>query len=296
MEVLMQIIPSCAWISTPKDTRRQKERTQELWHDTQAAVLRETDPETAVSIIDNSSTLGSRWLRCLPLNPRLTINNEEFAAGLAARLLLPPQVCRNCKSPSPGPLHHNGCNLPSSMKIQRHEAVKHRLAESLEACGAAVTIEPAAISSNRRADITVEHAVVGGRIALDVTIAGLSPSQAFSEADSTPLFEGTTDNDPPRRSLAHQYIRRCLDARYRRKQQEARNVFFGATFQPFVLSAGGTLHPEALRYIRRVRDADFRLADQWYYEVSAALLKARALAYMRTYVHSGTPSPPTLRT
>ena len=292
---LLKILPEGAWITAPADTRRQKERTQELWHHTQDELLHDVPFDEACTILDSSSTVGSRWLRCLPLSPRLTFSDEEFAAGLATRLLLRPQVCRRCKIAKPGPTHHDGCHLSSALKIRRHDAVKYRLAEAFEACGAAVGIEPSATASSRRADITVESPIVGGRVAFDITVAGLFPSQASSQAAATTPTEGADRTEAPRRSLGNNFIRSKLEARAERKRYEARQVFFGAKFQPFVLSAGGTLHPEAHRYVKRLRNEDARLADQWYYEVSAALIKSRAAAYMRVYAHVGSRSPPSPR-
>ena len=116
----------------------------------------------------------------MPISPRLIFTDLEFAAGLAARLLLRPSVCRNCKASDPGPNHHDTCVMESKLKIRRYDAVNYHLAKLLEACGSAVIIEPSATKGKRKADVTAERPAPGGRVALDVPIIGLLPSQTPS--------------------------------------------------------------------------------------------------------------------
>ena len=292
---LLKILPDCAWLRQPVDTRSQKERLYETWRNTRETLLADLTPDERCSLLDTSSSLGSRWLRCLPISPRLTFADHEFAAGLAARLLLRPGVCRNCKKSDPGPNHHDTCAMDPKLKIRRHDAVKYRLAETLEACGSAVIIEPSATKGNRRADITAEGPAAGGRVAFDVSIVGLLPSQAQLRAESSNISEGQDQPTRDPRQHGTRVIRQLLDGSVARKRQEARTLFFGAKFQPFVLTTGGTLHPEALDYIKRIRHEDPRLADQWMYEVSAALMKYRAAAYLGAYLHDGPRSDPATR-
>ena len=99
-------------------------------------------------------------------------------------------------------------------------------------------------------------------------------------------------NTEERSRFCYQIIRGRLQGRVDRKHTEAKGIFFGGKFVPFVMSAGGTLHPTADDYLKRLRVADPNLVTQFIFEASAALAKSRNTAYLSAFIHRA-PAPDT---
>jgi hypothetical protein len=248
---------------------KQGVRLTKMYAKQQEAFLSTSSPSDCITLADNSSSLGRRWLTTIPYFPALRLSDPEVSAALHIRTLCPGQSpnCRHCALPNiPG--HDDLCSARPNWRLARHEVVKKSLMRHLSSIPqVAITPEPPVPDSNMRTDfrITGVASPLGVSSELDLTIVAPTSAQALASAPlSITSFHG-----------AQQQLQKHLQL----IANEKNTKYSGKTatpFLPLVISSGGTMGQDAKRAFelwKQVSPSPFPFLKT---HISLLLLRARA--------------------
>ena len=227
-------------------------------------------PDIGAAILEHGEELGRRFLRTIPFNRALTLNDRTMIAALCIRTFqvgrrgdpfrgptdrieVPRTRCLTCGERNVTALHGDTCTLrfnPGSQWCRWaavHDRMSHVLATHLKYTpGSTVSREDSASrdGNRQRTDINVTGGAApdGTRRAYDITLLSKRVNTGVStNHHSIPDETHTSSVDRARRLL-----QRRLELREQDKRNRYRHV---GCFVPLVLTISGTKHPLSLIHI-----------------------------------------------
>ena len=136
---------------------------------------------------------------------------------------------------------------------------------------------------DRRADLCVSVEVTDGKVCLNVhvvLVVGTAASQVV--AAFVPPFVNTTDDNVVQ--CKHREIPCSLNARDRRKKRQHAGQDYGGRLQTFLLTTGGTLHRDTIKFLTRLKQLTPRLHERLKYELSVHLARCQARCFYACFV------------
>jgi hypothetical protein len=242
-------------------------------------ILNALDDSRRLAMVENASSLGSAWLRMVPLHPQWTLTDREISSALQTRLLLPvsPSSCSSCNS-SDSFLHGEWCRAkPSGPRISRHNSIRDILAGRASEVGSKPTLEPTAdapgAAPGTRGDILVKGSAAPDGVSgvIDITFA----------ATAAPLYLNRinvvkrTPGEP-----AVEWTKRQLGYLLAFREKEKRLKYHNAFQDPFVamaFSTGGFPSSKSKQWLSRLQAAA-RRSESFFFDLSAVLVRSRAAA------------------
>ena len=276
---LSKLSPGTIFPSEADSPRSQKERMQEHWLATRLTILQELTQEQQRILIDNSSMVGGRWLRALPVTGPLTFSDADFAAGICHRLLLNPAFCRVCREGASSAGHGDSCPANISLLTYRHEAVKRCLGTCFRDMGADVTLEASAAEGNGRIDLLVSSTLLNGSLAIDVSVCAVTGAGADEAVGIIPRSDGV--GDACLLVKWRQVLQQILQKRYRSKRRTHAARRYAGIFTPLLITSGGTFHRESLQLLEKLRREAAPEYTRLLYELSGVLMTYRAKCFQR---------------
>ena len=256
----------------------QRDHVNSVWNELRDDLIASLDSQRRRIFVDNSSELGSKWLHAFPVDGVTTFSNVDFVASVADRLLIQPSRCHACRRTRLEPNHWLVCNAIGNYRLPRHEVTKAVLAQGFRGAGAEVTIEPGAASQHRRADVLISGDVADGRMALDVSIVAVNGTVAARVATSHNTNH-VPDSAQDLLAQTRRDLQRILTVRYEEKLRQSQGCSFGGIFRPWVASAGGTLHRNAVETLKRLRRVAVRDHQAMMLGISCTLAKFRGRCF-----------------
>lgn len=255
-------------LPTVYDPRRQRVQVKELWEKRKKDFYDRLSDFQSRTFVDNSSKIGSNFLRAFPCSAYSTFSSTEFTSALAYRLLQFGNVCRQCDS-TVDEGHTQGCEKAKGLRIGRHEFVKNILAQALKDGGNDVQKEVVAVNNSaRRTDIVASGISIGGSIAIDVTCCAINRTTSLGESHGEVGF---------RKSRLE--ISKILQARVSKKNKENLGLNYRGVFLPFVLTIGGTLNSEAWKLLEKFKKHHHREYFRLLLDISCVLAKNRGMLW-----------------
>lgn len=280
--LLEQLEPLLILPELEEKPQAQKHELKKMWENLRLEVVNNLEPRKRRIFIDNSSKIGTRWLHMLPVSKNLKLSDLDFAASVADRLLVQPDRCRGCdREVEIG--HAASCKTTSRFRVPRHEFLKSSIAKAYRGSGADVTLEPKAISHDRRADILVNGEVSGGSCVLDLSVVAIAGTAVARVAVAkTNSIVPTHGEDMIKRS--RQELQVILRTRHQLKLRRNADVDFEGTFHPWIISSGGTFEKSTEKLMKMLKKFSPREYDCLLFEISATLTKYRARTYEQCYL------------
>ena len=224
-----------------------------MWLKKRDSLLQELPKRDALRFIDSSSWLGTRWLHAIPFSYRTTIRDINFCGAIADKLLQTD-------------IHgsHGG------RAIFRHESIKKFLKEAYEQVGCKVAMEPQQEGGSSRGDLHVRGLFAEGKRVIDISIALTSGAAGRNPANS--------NISAPQNSVAvlNTTINKCAERRYMDKIRKYQGKTFGGTLMPFIITAGGTMHPLVEDFMEKLKRKNRKVHDELGWHISIALMIYRA--------------------
>jgi hypothetical protein len=224
----------------PRAVPSQRVRSKPIFKVLRDIILYSVKTNKRLQFIENSSKIGSAWLRYIPVDKFTRLEDWQVAAALRSRTLtrgkLSDEVCPNCFHKNYNS-HQERCVQHGHNRVGRHESIKYSLIGVLKRAGSTVKVEPERVVHGKayRPDFLVDglHAVDSDINYVDVTVVSVDPKE---EETWTGI----------KQSISNQ-----LDYRYTNKL----NKYSGKLeylLLPFVLSTGGVLHQASEDYIEHL--------------------------------------------
>ena len=231
-------------IPAPLTTKSQRDRCAEMFLEQREKMMEDLTVPERMTIVENASAVGRRWLSVIPTQPQACLNDFEMALALRHRTLSPPQTdrCRMCGHQQPDMFHAESCRHTQGDRQRRHEVVKYALGRALARTpGSSVIYEPIVIerapSQARYNDVRYSGSIECGLrpMEFDVKVLGLGTT---NHGLGRPLPPSTTGYIEQARQRAAEGLKKLAEHTARDLPE---NIVLvpGSTFHPFVLSAGG---------------------------------------------------------
>ena len=278
-ELLKRLEPNLVVPTHTTSARSQKDRLHTHWKQLQLSLLQRLPPESKRLFVDNSSTVGSRWLRALPTTQSMTLSDRDFAAGLCHRLLLFPETCRACHAEVLSAGHGEHCTANSGLWQYRHDSVKGTLEQCFREAGADVTTEERESSSHGRIDLTVSSQLLGGTKAFDLSVCAVT-GVAAEESVGTSVTPGEVDDGGLNK--CRRTLQLILHRRHLSKLRAHASRSYRGSLETFLVTTGGTFHSNTSKLLARLKRQANPNLSRLLYELSVALTRFRARAYQRS--------------
>ncbi len=236
-------------------------------------LLAKMDVRHRLTVVDNSSRVGSAWVSMLPLFPSLRLSDRQVTSAVRCRLLVsgPARPCPACTLPLDF-LHQECCQAGRQGSAQvRHDNACATFVRAARACLQRVTVEPATIATNPsqiRGDFRVQgpKATNGMSCTYDVSFISVSGVSAVRVASSCRLRPGESW-----RCLAERQITSIIKSREAAKDAKFKDKFTDL-FVPLVLTCGGTASERCQSFIKNVKNDEVKTV----YELAMVCLGARS--------------------
>lgn len=280
-QVLSGLIPTVA----PPPSLTTQRRRCEIMHEGQYEdLISGLHHAERMTVIENGSAWGRRWLSVIPSNYFLWMSDTEVAMALQSRTLVPPQIgaCQLCGRPNPAIDHAESCAGTQRYRVGRHEAVKYALARALRVIPETrVDVEPVVIHSDGLRGSVYNDVRFSGSMSanlppmeFDVKVTGV-----MTDAFDLPMSKQPTTNIAP---ATERHLHTCLAALAQRTIDNlppSAELAAGATFHPFVLSAGGVMEKGTMAVWKKIKDKlPVGTASLLRQQVSVGLMQRRAAA------------------
>lgn len=248
----------------------QKDRSEEL--------LQSLEDNKRISMVENTSPLGSAWVRMIPIYPTRVLSDRQISSALANRLLIqrePADQCNSCHQQAP--FHHGDvCEVRRVAPGQaRHNRFRDLLARDVRTAGSSAVIECAAdapdANQQLRGDVLVTGSAAPDGIAGVVDIAFTASSSLRNAGRAARITRH------PDESVAS-WTRRQITRMTAMREDDKRRKYAGAftlPFTPVVFSTGGFPGTKAKAWLKRLGvHARGKLASA--FDLSVAIVQARA--------------------
>jgi reverse transcriptase-like protein len=208
-----------------------------------------------LTLLENSSTLGSAWISMIPLYPTRRLDDRQIATSIATRLLLSSETADHCRSchQRAGFLHGDVCERRRhDPVIKRHNAVRDLLITACRSQGATVASEPQADAAGAnpllRGDLSIRGTAAPNSTAgvVDVTFTATGATRNRQAAERTQRREGESA-----RSWTKRQLKAIVERAEVAKTGKYRNAF-QLPFFAIVFTAGGTLSPATKVWFNRL--------------------------------------------
>lgn len=262
--------------------RTQKQLLKEHFDQIMVQLFEQLNEDERIQVMDNSSKHGTAWIHAIPTSPHLRLNSLEVAAAIDFRLLskgsnLPGQ-CRRCTAPM-SIIHPEVCQAIPLNTTSRHNAIIGAIASALKPTNW-TQAEPALNNQRnpRRADLRIGNAAAGAALHPTFGLIDLKVKCIF--ANDTLLARRNIQQveDISLNTLYHNKCIAALNVTYDETVTRYNNMQIHPRVIPIVISSGGTLHPQALKFFKEMFpniDQRRRLRAM----ISIILVRARAQGY-----------------
>lgn len=147
------------------------ERCEGMWKEKLAAIFTGLSDVEMKLIVENSSSLGRRWLSTIPYYQPLRLTDFEISTGINYRLLSPsPNTsCSWCGS-SNNLGHDEVCRTRPLRTVARHDSVVRVLYAALRTVDPTAEYEPHSFEGRRRNDLRMRGSSRLGHSQLDFDV------------------------------------------------------------------------------------------------------------------------------
>jgi hypothetical protein len=262
--------------------RTQKQRLSEHFDGIMANLLQQLSEDERLLLMDNSSKHGTAWIHAIPTGPHLRLTSLQTAAAINIRLLgrgfnLPGQ-CRGCTAPM-NIIHPELCRATPLDTTSRHNAIIGAIATALKSTNwtqaePALTNQP----NPRRADLRIGSAVVGAALhpaygQIDLKVKSVFARDTWIARQAIQQVDGLPTN-----TLYHNKCIAALNVTHLESVAHYQNIQAQSPVIPIVISSGGTLHPQALKFFKdMIPDTDQRRRLRT--AIAIILVRARAQVF-----------------
>jgi len=278
--ILTKIKPTLISPTLTEKAKSQKERVGEIWKTLSSEFIKEASPERRRAYAENCSVIGTRWLHALPIDAATTFNNATFEAAIADRLLFSPMRCRQCERIDNETRHGLNCKGNSRLWLPRHELMKKIIGSAFQEGGCEVRVEPGDAKTHKRADLLINGELTEGKAAYDVSVMSVTGTAAAAAVAKKQLII-VPDSTDDVMIKARKEIQLVLADRFTDKLRRNAGRDYGGIFKPFVFSAGGILHHQAMDEVKRMKIIVPKIYLSLMYQLSCSLAKFRARSFLR---------------
>ena len=208
----------------PRERQRipsQRARCNALFDARQARLLEQLPTDVAVAILEHGTEMGRRYLRTIPFQPDLTLEDRVVVGALRQRtfqlggtplrpvhsehtLYVPHGRCEQCGAHDVTAVHGDACRAVDHRQLIRlHDAVTHLLGRYLKAIpGTRVTQEAVLPVGERRLDLCARGAAAPDGTAAGYDVTVVSGRRGPREVSVTHSDNPSTLSSAARRVLA----------------------------------------------------------------------------------------------
>jgi hypothetical protein len=256
----------------PPDTT-QRIRSSRVHDLNSECLLTLLSPRERLTVVDNSSKLGSAWLGMLPLFTSRILSDRQITSAVRCRLLVsgPARPCPACTLPLDF-LHQECCQSGRQSTAQRrHDTVCASFVRAGKANLQRMSVEPASspgTGPHTRADFRIQGPKASNGISCtyDVSFISLTGSNAEKVAQSCRKRPKETW-----RAFTSRQIDAVIKSRVASKEAKFGSMF-ADLFVPLVFTCGGSTSEHGRTLIKNLRGGEIQLP----FDVSIACLAARA--------------------
>lgn len=269
---LSTLVPS---IDPPTTINSQRSRCRTMHDDHHLSLLGRLASDQCLTVVENSSAFGRRWLSTIPSAPQLRLSDNEISYALRhwTLSLVKFPHCRMCGELDCPVLHIDSCRGTQPIRTRRHEFTKYALGRALDtAPGAQIEYEPLVFTADRGPghvkynDIRFSGSPESDLppMEFDIKVITVQPTRP------PPLyFLNTLNGDPLSNALARAQHFLGLKATLARQQVEASTPADpmanplassaltlstpGVLFFPAVISAGGMTETEFAQTLSKMQ-------------------------------------------
>ena len=287
---------SSQYISDIVDPKKKAKIKMNYLYESQLTKLFQVmDEHLKTEFVDLNSKVSKAWLYKTSIpNNRYRLSNKVVSSYLKAKTLYQESnYCYRCGTKmnkdnnsnlsllfiNSFNAHAECCTKNENFKVARHELLKKCLAKTLSRSNK-VTIEPFINknSSGLRADLSVAGpAAINGTLNLiDLSVVSLNSIRAQNKKTDNNKDTNNTNNYNYKQDIDNilSRINQILDIRHQDKIKKYQHLT-DIQLTTFIISPGGSLHPESLQLLSRIGNPNKQSINQLYTELSFILTRCR---------------------